>query len=190
MEPLFEEIAFEEGVDLKREYEKSFSKLITFSPMTDENEGLRTKLLELEIPYKEHLISIQYEVGDEQSGKWNCRFNDGLKMNDFAVGTISPYVRLIFKRRNILKVTSQDSNLKSYIEKKLVEIGLEEIARKSQFLPEIKGFYQNEYQIKTTYSLSFNDQQKVLRPMIKFYKELIDWATTRGTRFNGSQQRK
>ena len=53
-----------------------------------------------------------------------------------------------------------------------MENGLEVIARNNLFTPIIE----NKKTVKTDFSLSFEDRKKVLKPMIQFYKDLIDFC--------------
>ncbi|WP_242134842.1 hypothetical protein [Aestuariivivens marinum] len=175
-EDQFQRLASKEGVELKKEYEPSYSKLITFMPGADYNEDLRVKTLLLKIPYKEQMISVEYKVGDAQLGLFSCYFKNGITISDFKIDYRSHFLRLIFKNKKILRVRSEDKNLKRFLENRLIENDLETIARESLFTPEIEGVKNGNYLISAFYTLSFEDKEKVLEPMVELYKDIIDWA--------------
>ncbi len=176
-EDQFEDLASREGVELQKEYESGYSKLVTFMPMADYNNDLRVKSYHIDIPYKNQLISIRYEVGDAQLAHFNCNFQNGLNPGAFAIGHRNHFIRLLFNKKNILKVYSEDNTFKAQIESALHKCGLEEIARKSLFAPEIRGGENDSYHLTAKYSLSFENKKEVLKPMIDFFKNIIDSAS-------------
>jgi hypothetical protein len=172
-EPHFEKLALEEGIEVEKKYESASSKLITFLDMADYNDDLRVKSLSLKIPYKNNIICVHYEVGDIKLGRIESAFSEINKLPQFDITTRSHFKRLIFRNKNILKVNSKKEKFKKRLEKLLSETELELIARKTLFLPETKSI---NYNIKTEFSLSFDDNLEVLMPLISFYKSLIDWS--------------
>ncbi|MEM7186459.1 MAG: hypothetical protein AAF466_07355 [Bacteroidota bacterium] len=189
LEPYFEQVAQEEGVQLRTTLEKTISKFFTISEMVDRIDGLRTKNLLLHIPYKDYKIQVDYEVGDEQMARFHCDFDNATEMAPFEVRTINPYLRILFPRKNMLKVSSSNNQLKKYIEKKLVDTGLENIARKYQFSPSIFGKHHEGYEVSASFTLSFDRKELVLKPMIQLYKDLIDWVVAMDKNYDSGQQR-
>lgn len=173
-EKQFQDLANREGVKLKIKYEPGYSKLITFTPMADYNDNLKIKSLALNLPYKNHIINILYEVGDLKLANFESKLKE-TKISPFQIYSRNHFCRIFNKKSNILKVVTSDEKLKLLLEKKLLNYELESIARKSQFSPEIKGYRTNNlYKLSTEFSLSFDAKLEVLKPIISLYKGLID----------------
>ncbi|WP_138433926.1 hypothetical protein [Winogradskyella algicola] len=173
-EKQFQDLAIQEGVALKIKYEPGYSKLITFAPMTDYNDNLRVKSFTLDLPYKSHTIYISYEVGDLKLGHIVSELKE-TTISSFKIYAQSHFWRIFNNKSNILKIVTSDKKLKQSLEKMLLNIELESIARKSQFSQIIKGYRtKNHFKITTEFPLSFDAKLEVLLPIINFYKGLID----------------
>ena len=176
-EEQFNKVATNEGIELKKEYEPGFSKLNTYYPVeyysVDPQDDLYVKKLGLDIPYRKHIIKVEYNVGYAKTANFHCEFDNGKEIENFKINYRSQYVRLLFKK-NILKVNTIDANLKSFLASKLIENKLEFIARESMFTPEIEWNRLKSNKLKAHFSLSFENKKEVLEPMINFYKDLID----------------
>ncbi len=171
----FKEISKEEDCELKVNYESSFSQLITFSPFLDENEGKRIKSLLLQIKYRNQIIQVLNKTGDTNLGEIKCNLSKGTELAEFKVTNRNRLLRLVNRKINLLKINCAEKKVEGYIQDKLLDSKLEEIARSSQFEPIIIGIQKDSFEITTNYSLVFSRKNDVIRPLIKFYKSLIDF---------------
>jgi len=175
LKKVFEGISKEENCKLTVIHEPAFSKLITFSPFMDENKGERIKSLELEIEYKNQLIIVTNEIGDAQVGKFRCKIDLNSAIPNFSLTTRSHYLRLLNPGLSTIKISCKDSEFKEYISQKLSQHNIESIARSSQFFPKMNAVQNDRYEISLDYSLIFNQKKEVVKPIIEFYKSLIDY---------------
>lgn len=175
MEKIFREISNQENCKLEIEHEASWSKLISFSPFLDENNGLRINSLKLRIEYRNQMIILENRIGDDHVGKMKCSVNSRVDISNFKIKNRSHYLRLLNSKLDILKIQCDNVLYKEYLKNKLDELGLEEIAKESQFRPSIIGFQGSNYQITMDYSLSFKKKKEVLRPLIELMKSIIDY---------------
>lgn len=84
---------------------------------------------------------------------------------------------LLSKSNNsVFKISSQSDNTVKYIQQILINSGLNEIAKNTNFSPSIT--FQNRDQsteIKTQFYIGFQNKEQVIVPIFEFYKELIDF---------------
>ncbi len=173
---VFQEISREENCELKVKHGSSFSKIISFSPFTDEYKGRKIKFLSLRINYRNQIIDVLNEIGDIKLGKINCTLTKKLKLPEFKIGNRNRFLNLINRNVNLLKINCDNKDFENYIQNSLIELGLEEIAEDSQFEPTINGKQKENYEVTTIYSLSFDRKKDVIKPLINFYKSLIDFS--------------
>jgi len=176
MEKLFKEISLEENGSYKIIYENSYSPFV-MSPFTRKVDGVQIKSINLEIPYRNNLIQVVYKLADNHFAILTCNLKVNNKLPAFQVTNRSHYARIFNKKKNILKVACKDSDFTKFIVRKFDSLGIEEIARNFQFEPSIVGDkIAGNYEIKTTFHLAFQEKKNILRPLIKFYKSLIDFS--------------
>jgi hypothetical protein len=176
METLFQQIAKEEGVELQVAQGVG-TRLITFHPFKDYQEGVRIIALQLNIPYRKQVIDLEHRLGDHQLGSLECLIPHPKQLSDFKVGHHSHFRRLIRPKSSILYVEGGDPNFETMLLAKLTDTGLEKIARDHLFKLEITGQHQEGgFHISTSYPLAFPAREEVVRPLIALHKWLIDQA--------------
>ncbi len=172
---LFEEISKEEDCELRLTYGASYSKLITFSPFYDENKGKKIKSFQLLLDYRGQQIRVENKVGDVHMGLIECKMLSRNKLRAFKIKNQTGLKRLINRENGGLSISCEDKKTKDYIQSKLIEFGLEDIAKESQFEPLIIGLAKDKFELSTAYSLQFSKKREVIRPLIKLYKSLVDY---------------
>ena len=95
---------------------------------------------------------------------------------NFSIETKNHFLSLFSKKKETFKVKSENLSLIDFIELNKNFLLLKEIAKKTKFEPFIEGTVKNDYySITVEYSLLFTERRDVLRPLINFYKELMDY---------------
>lgn len=172
MEEIFKEISEEEKCNFTVTRENEYAHTLFASFI-----GLRISSLILNIEYKGHNIQVVNKVGDHKMGEIKCELLSSLILSNFDIKYKSHYWRLFNRKSNILTIKSDNQKLNQYLQDKLISSRLENISRKSQFEPTITGFRNDKhYNISTSYSLQFHHKREVLKPLISFYKSIIDYA--------------
>lgn len=179
MENLFNKLSIEENGECHITYKQSYSPFV-MSPFSKIKNGLQIKSLTLNVPYKGQTIQVIYSLSNIQTGIVSCTLEKGLDLPEFHIVARSHYWRLFNKKKNILKVECSAQNFSKILIAKLATLQIEETARNFQFEPTILGKKaNNQYELKTSYHLAFPNKKEILRPIIDFYKCLIDNADNR-----------
>lgn len=93
----------------------------------------------------------------------------------FEMTTKSPLMSLFFRRKNPIQVKTKDPELKQYLEEHPGFESMNEKAKAYAFEPFIVGKNTiNGYLVRTEFHLQFPERTEVVRPLILFYKGLID----------------
>ncbi len=176
MEQLFKLISQEENCECKVKHETAYSPF-TMSRFSRIPAGFQVKSLALNISYKGQNIEVLNKLSNNQVGELKCSLKTNLRLPHFQITNRSPYWRLLNRKIKALKISCDDHDFKMFLEEKLSDLKLEEIAKKSLFEPVINGTKQNDiYELSTTYHLAFPNKKEVLKPLIILYKALIDYA--------------
>lgn len=130
----------------------------------------------LAITHKEFPILFKYEMGVAASGSIFLRFPFTSDEFSFEI-TVKNALFLLFKKHAFpFKIKSDSENLKRFLETSKSVNELVQIIRKLPFDPIIIGKKDgNEFTVNTTFHISFEERTEVIRPMLAFYKELIDY---------------
>lgn len=175
MEKLFKEIALEENGAFSVTHQQSYTHLYLNFPLAKRENGLIVNSLTLKIPYKDNEILVEYKLADNHNATIECAFPANINISEFRVEKGNHIWNAIERQKHILKVKSDDSNLIEFINKKLIDLNLQEIANSCLFEPLIIGKVEEKYyRLSTQYHLAFPQKKEVLRPMICFYKDFID----------------
>ena len=133
---------------------------------------------ELTIPYKNYSISIRNELGNGNLGKIKAELR-GFSIPIFEITSRSHFWRLFNRKSNLLKINCENTFFSKILQKILLDTGLEKISQDNLFEPRIYNFNTNGVMnLVCDYHLEFEDKEGVLRPLIQFYKSLIDYDLT------------
>ena len=168
MKLVFEKIAKEEGCEYKSIDKSYLGYGLSRTPETKHY---------LEIVYKGHVIQINYELGNFNLGKIECELDKGTKIPDFEIIINSYFKRILNKRIQRFKVKSKNVVFNSFLQEKLASSGIEQIGRDSLFEPQM--FIEKEGQrskLVTKFHLEFAIKHKVIKPMIRLYKTIVDYC--------------
>jgi len=133
------------------------------------------KRYEFYVPYKGVVIEIKNSHSPDPVGSFYAELPIGEKRIEFEINTKSHLVKLITFSKSITKVKSEDANLISDIKSNEWFMKVEEVIINSQFEPAI---YANTNEgvltIKAEYHTLLTDKTSFIKPMLEFYKFLID----------------
>lgn len=167
MHDLFTNIAKEENCEVYIGDEKFGDKLSgTF---------LVESTFQLKINYKGKNILIQHTLGAHGMAEITVELpkqSNGMK---FTITTKSHFSTLFSRNKDRVKITCKDSSLVKFFEENDSIKSIKEICKEAEFEPYITGSNENDsFKIRTDYHLLFEQRNLVLRPLINFYKALID----------------
>lgn len=120
--------------------------------------------------YKSNKFELIHRTGTAFVGSINCSFRPVLKPISFKIISDSHFKVLFRKDKKRLKVISESSRIKDFLRDNDSLNCLNEIAKKENFSPTILC----DNFITTEYSLSFENWEQVVNPIIELYKNLID----------------
>lgn len=128
----------------------------------------------ISIPYKNHLIQLENEYGRSNSATLSMKIEKG-SVSDFKITSRSHLSNLFALKKRLFVVNSNNTQIKSQLEKALVASGMEGIAKENLFEPTIKAERINGVQfIKTDYHLQLKDKIGAAKALIDFYKNIVD----------------
>lgn len=138
--------------------------------------AIPVSIYELTIPYKNHSIFIRNELGNGNLGKIQTELKD-FSIPFFEITNRSHFWRLFNRKSNILSIKCERFLFKTTLQQLLLDTELEKIARENLFEPKIYAVNETHLvNLTCEYHLEFEDKEGVLRPLIKFYKALIDYS--------------
>ena len=183
MEELFKKVSIEENCSYNVVYENSYSPFV-MSPFTRRVDGVQAKSITLEIKYNNHIIKVEYKLNNDRTGILNCKLGARDRLPKFKITNKSHYWRFFNRKKNILKIDCDEPKFKTTIEEKLNGLGIEQIARNTQFEPIIVGANNNNnfFEIKTSFHLAFSAKKDILRPLIELYKYFVDYSINNETK--------
>jgi hypothetical protein len=162
MEEYFKNLAAQEGWEFKVEKQDYLG--LSFSDLPVTTYFFKTMHNGVE-------IKSQYEFGNYNLAEFEAEIRDNINLNSFEITAKSHFWKLFNPQKSILKVDCVNSFLKNEIQKSLTRFKLEELANKRIFQPHIT--YKN-YNLYTKFHLQFEDKETSLKPMMDFYKRIID----------------
>jgi hypothetical protein len=127
----------------------------------------------IELEHKNYLIEIDNELGNHNLGSVRMDLH-GQHIPSFKISTRNHFLNLLTRKKEMLKISTNDYVFKSKIEQAIQESKLEEIAQKNSFEPEIslKSMNGQPY-LETIYSLQFEDKIGGLQAIVDFYKLMV-----------------
>lgn len=128
---------------------------------------------QIELEHKNYLIEIDNELGNQNLGSVRMDLQ-GQHIPSFKISTRNHFLNLLTLKKEMLKISTNDSVFKSKIEQAIKHSKLEEIAQKNSFEPEISlKFMNSKPYLETNYSLQFEDKIGGLQAIVDFYKSII-----------------
>ena len=170
MKPVFRQIAAEENGQYQFRDQKFRGGLrMSIIPITHH---------ELIVQYQSFPIIVNYELGNFNMANFYCELTQLDHLPLFTVSKRSFFQRLFNRKKlNVLKINCEDASFKDYLQKKLLELDLENFARNSQFDPDIRLIHSGGIsELKTKFYLGFEDKHRVIQPILRFYEAVIDWG--------------
>ena len=162
MKPLFENLATE-------------LENTTFSYQDYYNPNLPMTIYSMETNYKGNSIRTKNEFGNHNLGNIDLILNDK-KLPEFEVTSTNHFVNLFLRKKEMLTVESRNITFKKFVEKKLRESNLQQIAKENSFEPRITNKHIHfDSHINTLYHLQFSDKIGAIKAIINFYKHLIEY---------------
>ena len=130
----------------------------------------------LSIQHKEIPILFNYEMGVMASGNIYFRMPAKAKHSNFEMSVKHPIMLLLNKQIFPFKIKSKNKELNHFIENMNTMDKLVHVIRNTPFDPIILGkVEENELVINTSFHIQFEERMEIIRPMLAFYKELIDF---------------
>lgn len=127
----------------------------------------------LQFQYKQHHFTIVNTTGTQFVAHMLCKLDKSIRPVDFELSAISHFKNLFLRRKQRLKVSSQNKNLLYFLEQNAALQALRSFGKKESFSPHMVCSSQ-AYTIETKYHLEFDDWTGVLEPLIQLHKDLID----------------
>lgn len=125
--------------------------------------------------YKQSEILVICSFGAHAMATIFTRLQKQSHRATFSITTRSHFSTLFSRNKNRIRINSEDSNLTHVIKENPSIKTLTEICRHAEFEPFITGKNEeNNYIIRTTFQLIFPERESVMKPLIQFYKDMID----------------
>lgn len=170
---IFQQIAKEENGDLYINNERYSAYL----PTVVMGAVVYSDTYQLSFEYKKHTVLVKNELGAHNVGTLNCILNLELPHKDFVLTPKGFWYKIASKSGQMgFTIKTDDAMLKRFLEGNTTLLQLSEIVRRSGFEPFTTGKDKGRYfELHTQYHLQFEQRTLVPRPLIQFYKELIDY---------------
>ena len=137
--------------------------------------NLPISVYSLEVIYNQNKIIIENELGNHNFGKVEMVLKDK-NLPEFEITNVNHFVNLFLRKKNMFNVKSSNLTFKKYLEEKLIDSNLEQIAKDNLFEPKITNKkLKFDSHITTIYHLEFPDKIGAIKVIVKFYKYLIDY---------------
>lgn len=130
----------------------------------------------LYIPYKKEEICVEYAVGAQHVASTSLILETMTNCPEFEITTRSPFFILFMGKKDRIKVSCKDLKLKKKISLNPHLAQINKLSDNTAFEP--NTFAENKkfgFEIRTEYHLVFPKRTKEIRPLIQFYKDLIDY---------------
>ncbi|MFD2909614.1 hypothetical protein ACFSX9_12825 [Flavobacterium ardleyense] len=129
----------------------------------------------LEVSYKGNYIRIKNEFGNHNLGTVELIIKNRT-LPEFEIKSGNHFFNLFLPKRKMINVYCKNYAFKKFLEKKLIDSKLEQIAQNNLFEPKItNNTFEFNSTIQTLYHLEFEDKIGALKALINFHKELIDY---------------
>lgn len=124
--------------------------------------------------YKKNPFTIINRTGTAYMGLISCELDRTLQPLEFEINNTSHIANLFLRRKNRLKLKSDNSNIKHFLRKNNSLKTLNEIAAKDNFSPIISCKSGDLWKLEAKYHLEFDNWTEPVEPIIELFKELID----------------
>jgi len=173
MKEVFEQIALEENAQLQIASDKHMA------PSLHSGVGgtIFTTVYTLDVEYKGYLIKVVNELGGQDVASVVCELPEQPNHNELEIMTKGGLFQ-IFSPKHLLcfSVKSRNQNLKASIESSNVLFRLGDLVKSTRFDPITIGKNRDGlYKLSMHYHLLFKERENVVRPIIDFYKQLINY---------------
>jgi hypothetical protein len=162
--------------ELAEKYEGRY----TFHEIEHRGPGLRkfsVEYYQLKLEYMACPIHIKFEFGNFNLAHVTCVLDAKRSFPDFQIERMGHFIQLFKRGKQPWKVHVKDPMLEQKLLHLLTASGLDEVARKTAFEPEISGKREAaEYTLNTRFYLGFDDKEHSAQPLIEFYRGVIDLA--------------
>lgn len=129
----------------------------------------------LKVPYKSYVIEIKNAHSPDPVGSFFVEILNPRKEVNFRIKTKSHFVKLITFSNSITEVKGKDLNFINDIKLSDSFLELESLINKTQFEPEVFAkTVNNRLTIITEYHTMLADKTSFIKPMLNFYKYIID----------------
>lgn len=133
------------------------------------------KRYELYVPYKGIVIEVKNSHSPDPVGSFHTEFFIGEKRIEFEIYTKSHLIKLLTFSKSITKIKSNEANLIRDIKSNEWFIKVEDVIVNSQFEPVIyASTSEGVLTLKTEYHTLLQNKTSFIKPMLEFYKFLID----------------
>lgn len=173
MKETFEQIALEENAKLHVDHDKHMAP----TPRTGVGGTIFTTTYTLVVSYKGYSMRIENEFGGPDVGSVVCELPEQPEINEVEVVAKGALFK-IFKPKHLLcfSVNTKNRDLKTSLENNHALFVLSDFVRSTPFCPIIIGKNRKgRYELSTHYHLGIKERRVVVRPIIDFYKQFIDY---------------
>ena len=120
-------------------------------------------------------VLLKYELGNSNLAEIKFTIPNQISAKDFKLETKEHIFRIFSANKDLWKIKGEDKLFISKVKDALNSSGLSKLADKTSFEPYILGKNSNNnYTLNTTFSLSFENYDNSIEPIIDFHKQIID----------------
>jgi len=129
----------------------------------------------LTIPHKSHEIELVHSLSPDPCGVCIVSFELKNLKFDLEISTKSQFMALISFSKNRVKIKCNSVDIKAFIKSNKYFNDLKDIIKNTQFEPLIfTEINDNKLIVKAEYHLQLQNKIGFIKPMLFFYKSLID----------------
>ncbi|MCH2229160.1 MAG: hypothetical protein MK105_02355 [Crocinitomicaceae bacterium] len=167
MNQIFEIISREENGSFLHQKEK-FQNII-------EGSFMERDVYILDLEHNRHKIHIRNTMGPTAVGNFKVVLPNFSRKIKFSISGKNHFVALFTGKKDMLNIKCNDSAIEGLIRSSHEFNQIHDLAKQYAFEPEIMAdMEQGVFQITADYHLAFKEREEALRPLIRFFKFLID----------------
>lgn len=166
MEDVFKAIANEIGCEYSKKDEKY---------LLPTGSSLPISTYKLTVSHKGNTFWLKNTFGNSDRGELELYLPKLSGRSEFEITTKSHFMTLFSKKKQRLNISCEDETIVYILTRALNASWLNEYLQKAAFDPYIKGEnVDGKFRIRTEYHLIFEGKHEVIKPLINFYKTLIE----------------